>query len=213
MRLTLFFDGAAFPNAKDVGGVRGIGVVLQDDRGNKVREISERLPDIGTNNTAEYEALIRGMTEAKELGCDELIIKGDSQLVINQVQGTFRVRVPRLRPLNERVLELAKEFKDVDLRWIPREQNKQADALANRAAEPPKPTANPASAPKREGLGSSPTPREHDILCPKCRKPCTLSMERAADGKERIRQACPDHGFVCWAPMVEPFLTLARKNR
>lgn len=212
MRLNLFFDGAAFPNAKDVGGVRGIGVVLEDASGTVVKEISDRLPGLGSSNSAEYEALIRGLEEARRLGCDEILVRGDSQLVIRQLEGKFRVTSDKIRPLYDRVVALAREFERFDVQWIPREKNGHADRLSTAPLKdvPTGPEATATGA-KREPLGSSPTKREHDILCPRCRKPCLLTLQRSSDGKERIRQECPEHGFIAWAPLVEPFLTLARK--
>lgn len=211
MRLVLYFDGAAFPNAKDVGGERGIGVVLEGPDG-VVKKISEKLPGTGTSNSAEYNALIRGLEEARKLGADEVLVRGDSQLVIRQLEGRYRVTSPKIRPLYEQVAKLSREFDRFEVQWIPREQNKVADELSTRpfaAAERP---AVVAADKQRESLGSAPSKREHDVLCPTCRKPCTLKLERSSDGKERIRQSCPEHGFVCWAPMVEPFLTLAKKS-
>jgi ribonuclease HI len=211
VRLTLYFDGAAFPNAKDVGGERGIGVVLEDETG-VVKEISEKLPGLGSSNSAEYMALIRGLEEARRLGADEVLVRGDSQLVIRQLEGKFRVASDKIKPLFENVSKLAKDFERFEVQWIPRELNKHADALSTK---PFRAEATPGVVGlklKETAVGSSPSKREHDILCPKCRKPCTLTLERDASGKERIRQACPEHGFVCWAPMVEPFLTLARKS-
>jgi ribonuclease HI len=211
MRLTLYFDGAAFPNAKDVGGERGIGVVLEGPDG-VVKEISEKLPGLGSSNSAEYNALIRGLEEALKLGATEVMVRGDSQLVIRQLEGKFRVTSDKIKPLFEKVATLSREFERLDLQWIPREQNKRADALSTKPFAAAVRPAVVAADKKHESLGSSPSAREHDVLCPKCRKPCTLTMERSSDGKERIRQACPEHGFVCWAPMVEPFVTLARKT-
>lgn len=214
MRLILYFDGAAFPNAKDVGGVRGIGALLEDPSGAVVKEVSERLPGLGSSNSAEYEALIHGLEEARKLGCDEIMVRGDSQLVIRQLEGKFRVTSEKIRPLYERVVKLAREFERFDVQWIPREQNSRADKLSTAPLrDVAAPVPNPAAAaPKRETLGSNPTKREHDVLCPKCRKPCILTLQRSSNGEERIRQECPDHGFIAWAPMVEPFLTLARNT-
>jgi len=211
MRLVLEFDGAAFPNAPKVGGERGIGVVLKDgDR--TVKEVSEKLPGLGSSNSAEYEAIIRGLEEALKLGCDEIMVRGDSQLVIRQIEGKYRVLEPKLRPLFERLARLTREFKEFQVQWIPREQNKEADRLSTLPFKKDPAPAAP-GAPKHEPLGSSATERLHDTLCPKCRKPCRLTMEKDSSGRERIRQACAEHGFVMWAPMVEPFISVARQNR
>lgn len=200
VKATLWFDGACMPNP----GTMGIGAVLEGPDG-VLAEISERLPGVGTNNEAEYGAIIRGMEVAKELGVDEVIIRGDSNLVVQQLLGKFRVREPRLRPLHGRVVELSEDVKIEDIRWVPREQNKRADALSYQALGPPTP-----EGPSREPLGSKPTAREHSILCPRCNKPCTLTLQTFKDGSHHIRQACPEHGFVGYAPNVEPFLSLAR---
>lgn len=213
MKLTLYFDGAAFPNAKDVGGERGIGLALLDEKGTVVKEVSEKLPGIGTSNSAEYEAIIRGLQEARALGCDEILVRGDSQLAIRQLEGRYRVTSPKIRPLFERVSKLANEFKSFDVQWVPREQNKHADALSTRPFKGAAAPGGPPSTKGKEELGSSPSRREHDILCPTCRKPCRLTIQRAANGEERIRQECPEHGFIMWAPAIEPFLTLARKTK
>lgn len=207
MKATLYFDGACLGNP----GPMGIGYVLEGPDG-VLAEGSERLPGNGTNNIAEYTALIRGLEKAIDLGVAEIVIRGDSQLVINQLLGKFRVTHPGLRPLHAKLETLAAKFQTIDIKWIPREQNKQADKLSYRALDGPEagaPAGAPAS-PPRATLGSKPSVREHSILCPTCRKPCTLRIQKAKDGTERIRQECPDHGFVAWAPITETFLKLAR---
>lgn len=199
MKATLYFDGSCIPNP----GPMGIGAVIDDAEGKPLSQISERLEGTGTNNIAEYTAIIRGMERALELGVKDLVIRGDSNLIIQQLLGKFRIREPKLRPLLQRVQELAGKFHTIDVQWIPREQNKRADALSTKPLEEPR-------TPGREPLGSKASPREHSILCPKCHKPCTLSIQTFKDGTEHIRQECPEHGYVGYAPNVEPFLSLAR---
>jgi hypothetical protein len=131
-------------------------------------------------------------------------VRGDSNLVVQQLTGKFRVREPKLRPLLQRVQELAAEFDTVDVQWVPREQNKRADALSMRPLT---------AAGGGPGIGSKPGAREHSILCPTCRQPCNLSIQVFKDGSEHIRQECPQHGFVGYAPNTEPFLTLARQSQ
>ena len=211
MRLVLEFDGAAFPNSP-AGGDRGIGVVLKDKDGTVVKEIADRLPGKGSSNSAEYEALIRGLQAARELDCNEIMVRGDSQLVIRQLEGKYRVKEPKLRPLFERVVKLAHEFERFEVQWIPREQNRLADALSTKLLRSQSAITPGQPMKAKEELGSSPNRREHDILCPQCRKPCQLTIQTSANGEERIRQACPTHGFVTWAPFIEPFVTIARKN-
>jgi ribonuclease HI len=200
MKLTIHFDGGCHPNP----GRMGIGVVIQDEDGKTLKEVSEALDGVGTNNVAEYSAIIRGMEEAKRLGASDIVIMGDSNLVIQQVLGRFRVKEPRLRPLYERVAKLAADFDSVDMKWIPREQNTRADALSY---APIAPEGASKGAPKP---GSKPSPREHSILCPTCRKPCRIVRQTFKDGKVHLRQECPDHGFIGYAPDVEPFRSLAQ---
>jgi probable phosphoglycerate mutase len=198
MRVTIQFDGSSNPNP----GRMGIGVVLDGPDGYH-KEVSEALDGRGTSNVAEYRALIRGLEEAKAAGATELFIRGDSSLVIQQVLGRFRVKQPHLKPLHKRVLELMKEFADVEVQWVPREQNKMADALSYA------PVASPAKA-AAGGVGTKPAAREHSILCPLCGKPMTLSFQRFKDGSDHIRQECHTDGFQGYAPDTEPFRSLAR---
>lgn len=204
MKATLWFDGACFPNP----GAMGIGAVIEGPDG-ILAEISEKLEGMGTNNVAEYTAIIRGLERARELGVDDIAIRGDSNLVIQQLTGKFRVTAPRLRPLYQRVQELAAEFHQVDARWIPREENKRADKLSYQALA----DVLPEQEKKEHGvaLGSKPSAREHSILCPKCSKPMTLTIQSFKDGTEHVRQECAEHGFQGYAPNAEPFLTLARE--
>jgi ribonuclease HI len=201
VKATLYFDGSCIPNP----GPMGIGAYIEGADGKPLAEITEKLEGVGTNNVAEYTAIIRGMEKALDLGVKDLAIKGDSNLVVQQLLGKFRVREPRLRPLLMRVQDLARQFHTIDVQWVPREQNKKADALSTRPFEEPK-------TPGREPLGSKPAAREHSILCPQCSKPCTLTIQTFKDGTEHIRQECPEHGYVGYAPNVEPFLSLARRG-
>lgn len=126
MKATLYFDGASLGNP----GKRAIGVVLKTPT--KTYRFKKKI-GIGTNNQAEYYALIAGMMLAKKLGVEELTVKGDSQLVIKQMRGEYRVREPNLRKLYEKAKELEKAFKRVSYEWIPREENEEADRLATEA--------------------------------------------------------------------------------
>jgi len=111
-------------------GKRAIGVVLKTPT--KTYKFKKEIGE-GTNNQAEYYALIAGMMLAKKLGIKELTVKGDSELVIKQMRGEYRVRDPILRKLYERAKELERAFKKVSYEWIPREENKEADRLATEA--------------------------------------------------------------------------------
>ena len=121
-----FFDGASRGNP----GPSAAGAVIKDG-GGLLLEGSKRLRD-GTNNEAEYRALIFLLEEVKRRGIEEIKIFGDSLLVINQVSVRWRVREQRLRELAEEVWRLEKGVKAIYL-WIPRERNALADKLSNRA--------------------------------------------------------------------------------
>ena len=126
MKATLYFDGASLGNP----GKRAIGVVLKTPT--KTYKFKKEIGE-GTSNQAEYYALIAGMMLAKKLGIKELTVKGDSELVIKQMRGEYRVRDPILRKLYEKAKELERAFKKVSYEWIPREENKEADRLATEA--------------------------------------------------------------------------------
>ena len=119
-------DGAARGNP----GPAGIGVQIVDPDGVVLAEIAEGLGET-TNNVAEYTAAIRGLERAAELGADDVLLRSDSLLLIQQLLGRFRVRTPHLRPLYDRVKELARGFARIRFEHVPREQNTEADRLAN----------------------------------------------------------------------------------
>lgn len=126
MKAVLFFDGASLGNP----GRRAIGVVLKTPK--KTYKFKKEIGK-GTNNQAEYYALIAGMMLAKKLGVKELTVKGDSQLVIKQMVGEYKVHDEKLKKLYEKAKELEKSFRKVSYEWIPREKNKEADKLAEEA--------------------------------------------------------------------------------
>ena len=128
MQWTGWFDGAT---KRTNPGERGLGALLRAPNGQEF-EIAEAL-DVGTNNTAEYLALIRLLETAHAQGARQLIVYGDSQLVINQVSGRWLIAAKDLVPLARRATELMKAIGDVRLQWIPREENERADELSKRA--------------------------------------------------------------------------------
>ncbi|MCX9025299.1 MAG: ribonuclease HI family protein [Candidatus Methanoperedens sp.] len=129
MSCTLFFDGACRGNP----GPMAIGVVLMEN-GKKLDEISKCL-GIGTNNIAEWSALIEGLKLAAAHGCMELEVRGDSQLVIKQISGQYRVKSDNLIPLFNEAKKLCGNFKEIDFKWIKREDNARTDALSNYALD------------------------------------------------------------------------------
>jgi ribonuclease HI len=116
------FDGGARPNP----GPAAIGYIIEGD--DWTEEGHDHIGE-STNNRAEYHALIRGLEVASEKGCTEVEARGDSQLVVKQVRGAWSVNEPTLRPLRDRVQELAEEFGGFEIRHVSREENWQADEL------------------------------------------------------------------------------------
>jgi ribonuclease HI len=90
---------------------------------------------VATNNVAEYRALISGLEKAHELGATEVDVRGDSALVVNQVNGKWRIKEPHLRPLREHAVRALAAFDRWTLRHVPRERNADADALVNQALD------------------------------------------------------------------------------
>ncbi|MFZ4539093.1 ribonuclease HI family protein [Propionivibrio sp.] len=124
---TAWFDGAANPNP----GSRGIGGLLKGPRGERI-EISSAIGS-GTSNEAEYAALIAVLDAACEAGIQELTVYGDSQLVIKQVNGEWLINSKSLVPMCQTVLALMADIPNVIIRWIPRAENGEADALSKKA--------------------------------------------------------------------------------
>ncbi|XP_070049346.1 uncharacterized protein [Nicotiana tomentosiformis] len=123
----MFLDGAV--NAKG----DGIGAILISPTVQHY-PATARLRFFCTNNTAEYEACIMGMNMAVDLDVEELLIMGDSNLIIRQAQGEWETRDIKLIPYKQHVEDLSKWFKSVKFRYIPRFHNELADALATLAA-------------------------------------------------------------------------------
>jgi ribonuclease HI len=125
-RVIINCDGAARGNP----GPAGAGAIVVDEDGAILAEVAEGLGET-TNNVAEYTAVIRGLEEAKRLGAHEVLLRSDSQLLINQLTGRYRVKAPHLQPLHRRARALLAGFAKVDLEHVPRERNVEADRLAN----------------------------------------------------------------------------------
>lgn len=130
------FDGACAPPKG--GGVATFGFHLEgagylhEDHGLAVRPFSEH----ATNNVAEYVAAIQALEWLAKQGYPgDVVLLGDSQLVIRQMQGEYEVRAEHLRAYHERLGQLSRRFRRVEFRWVPREQNGRADALSKMALE------------------------------------------------------------------------------
>ena len=131
LRVVVQADGGSRGNP----GPAGYGaVVLDADTG---ATLAERKAAIGvhTNNVAEYQGLIAGLTAAGELGASEVQVQLDSKLVIEQMSGRWQVKHPSMQPLARQAAELAARFDRVSYEWIPRARNSHADRLANEAMD------------------------------------------------------------------------------
>ena len=89
----------------------------------------------GTNNIAEYSALIAGLQAAVERGATHVDVRGDSELVVKQLNGIYKVKAEHLQPLHAKALELLKEIGSFDVSHVYREHNSEADRLASKAIE------------------------------------------------------------------------------
>lgn len=123
-----YTDGCCLGNP----GRMGAGVVIMQE-GKAVKEISRHL-GMGTNNEAEYRAVLIAVEEAKKMGAKGLTVRSDSRLLVSQLKGEFRVKAPHLRELMGKVWK-AGEGMTLHFEWIPREENRRADELAKEGAE------------------------------------------------------------------------------
>ena len=130
-RYLLQFDGGSRGNP----GVAGAGMVIYDDKQQEVWCGWKFLEHRATNNDAEYTALIVGLKCAFSLGITDLRVEGDSELIVRQLEGRYQVKVGRLRELWHEAKEIIPKFDNIEIRHIPRAQNKRADELANMAMD------------------------------------------------------------------------------
>jgi ribonuclease HI len=126
----LMVDGAARGNP----GTAGCGAVIYDETGAVVRELSRYLGQ-ATNNVAEYQGLLMGLEALIQLGRKRIIVQSDSQLLVRQLNGEYRVKDEKLKRLFERAMTLLRQFDSVQIVHVPRELNKLADRLANQGID------------------------------------------------------------------------------
>ena len=134
--IEVYFDGLCQPI--NPGGiscyafvVKSSGRIIYSDYGVAGEPFSEN----STNNVAEYTALVKALQWLLEnnLGSAKVEIKSDSQLIVNQVRGDYKVKAKRIISLYKQVLLLKSKFQDIQIRWVPREKNREADRLTNKA--------------------------------------------------------------------------------
>ena len=130
MKLVVNVDGGARGNP----GPAAIGAVVQNPGGEVLEERGERI-GTATNNVAEYKALLLGIERASELGASELELVGDSELIVRQVKGEYKVKDPTLRELHAQVRAALGGFDRWSIRHVRREHNAEADRLVNEALD------------------------------------------------------------------------------
>lgn len=129
-RLIVETDGAARGNP----GLAGAGVIIKDELGKNVETIG-RFLGVSTNNQAEYQALIIGLEAVTHHHPDSVTVRMDSELVVKQMNGQYRVRHPEIVPLYTRAAELASQLPNLRIEHVPREKNPGADRVANVAID------------------------------------------------------------------------------
>jgi broad specificity phosphatase PhoE/ribonuclease HI len=147
MKVIVEADGGSRGNP----GPAGYGAVVFAEDGSLLAERAEGI-GVATNNVAEYQGLIGGLSAARELGASEVAVRMDSKLVVEQMSGRWQIRNETLKPLAATARDIAAQFAEVTYTWIPRAQNTHADRLANEAmdtqagkpAEQPAPVDTPA---------------------------------------------------------------------
>lgn len=127
---TLYFDGGIRKGICAYGWL-----LLNPDDETNVIASGNKTCGTGTSNISEYRALIAGLQGSLNAGIDIIHIIGDSQLVVKQVTNVFKVNKLELQKHRDRVLELLEQFEDHTIKWVPRRENKRADALVNAVFE------------------------------------------------------------------------------
>ena len=188
--LTLEFDGGSRGNP----GPAGVGVVVRSADGTPLVTLG-RFIGRATNNVAEYTALITALQEAKKLGAKSVVVRGDSELIIRQMQGQYRVKSPDLIPLYEEARHLYQQFDHATISHNLRHKNELADKLANLAMDrrrdvtDPGGAADPTPSPLDEPSPIAPKDGDRHV-CPKCS--CVIRIQRPTN--VRPHQLKP---FVC----------------
>jgi ribonuclease HI len=128
MKLIINTDGLS----KNNPGPAAIGAILKDTRGKVVATVSKAI-GVATNNEAEYRAIVAALEKALKLGVEQIELRSDSELVVNQLNGRYKIKSTALRPFYLQVAQLLGQFEKVAVTYVPREQNTEADRLANEA--------------------------------------------------------------------------------
>jgi ribonuclease HI len=130
VKATMFADGGSRGNP----GPAASGAVLFDEGGALLREVGTYL-GVATNNVAEWTGLVTGLEAALEMGIDDLAVRLDSELVVKQISGQYRVKHAGLIPLHAKAKVLLRKFARVDVQHVRRKENAAADALVNQVLD------------------------------------------------------------------------------
>ncbi len=129
-KFVIYIDGAARGNP----GVAGIGIIINDGQGQKIRELYKYIGET-SNNIAEYTALVYALQEALILGLKDVVVHSDSELLVKQLNGEYRVKNSNLRLYYEQFLHLKTGFNRLAVKQISRDENKKTDKLANQGID------------------------------------------------------------------------------
>jgi ribonuclease HI len=130
VKVVVHVDGGARGNP----GPAAAGAVISTPDGEVLDEAAEAI-GVATNNVAEYRGLLLGLQRARALGASEVEVVNDSELVAKQVNGTYKVKHPDMKPLHAAALQALGAFERWSIRSVPRAQNAGADALVNQALD------------------------------------------------------------------------------
>jgi ribonuclease HI len=134
--IEVYFDGLCQPI--NPGGIACYAFIVKSE-GNIIHAdygvAGEPFSADATNNFAEYSALVKALQwlHANNFSSSRVEIKSDSQLIVNQLSGDYKVRARRIMSLYKQVLFLKNKFQDIEIKWIPRDKNREADRLTNKA--------------------------------------------------------------------------------
>jgi ribonuclease HI len=177
--ITLNFDGGSRGNP----GLAGVGVVLAAEDATPLVTIGKYIGK-ATNNVAEYMALIIGLREAAKLGARKLQVRGDSELVIKQMLGEYRVKNPALKALFDQAKALASEFESVNFAHNLRHHNSLADRLANLAMD------RKADVEDVDDVPPPPEPKGSPrLFCPTCG--CEIEVKNPPNPRKPGHFICP----------------------
>ena len=182
--LTLQFDGGS----RGKPGPAGIGVVIRAADGTPLVTLG-RFIGRATNNVAEYKALIAALEEAKKLGAKKLIIRGDSELIIKQMRGEYRVKNADLKDLYDEAQFLLHQFDEAKIEHNLRDNNVLADKLVNLAIDRRGEVTDADESSLDAPAASAPAPGQQ-FVCPRCG--CTIDLVKPSS--IRPHQLRP---FIC----------------